>query len=391
MSKPQRIEQSFASLSRNALYAPLNTYIPNQDAQEATADSKNGNAIVNNNNRNNKKKNNEFGVGKNLQEKTLYKFLHNISTEYHSSTSPLGHLGGTNGGCPMRLQHVETKIAQRALTLIGGGCGNAFFAKSTSSIEPTGISGEGGGDNDTKSHFPSLLTSQKRKKMKRFNYVHGSLSNKKRKKAIMRQQEKVSGIESNDNVNSNVTTSNKNDDSKVEGGGVDTSGIIIDCTKEILLGLNEVWNNYMNALLHQSFGKYKESSPLSSLQKEKIATLVSTAEMIGAHVLLVGIDLGAGIPGSRRNSNTSKKLPMIGKAGIIVDVTKNTWRIAFPKQNTVMKKIDDVEDDVKWSVCIVPKKTYSVVTIIRLFSSSTTQKGEKETNEIKNLHIKITT
>ena len=119
-------------------------------------------------------------------------------------------MGGTNGGLPIRLKQIETKVAQRALTLIGGGCENAFFAKSTSMIESTGNTGaQGGGGNNTKSQF-ATLTSQQRKKVKRFNHVHGSVSNKKRKKAIMHQPEKNSGIHSK-GTNSHNATLNKND------------------------------------------------------------------------------------------------------------------------------------------------------------------------------------
>ena len=316
--------QHFSSLSRNALYATLNSYIKTQNNDTGTTP---GNA---------KKEQTKNNLSNAVREKSLYSFLEKVSIEYHSSTSPLGRLGGTNGGQPLKSRHLETKIAQRALTLIGGGCSNSF-TKSTNedgSADAVVIGGGGGG---------------KKRKAKGFDRVHNSVSNKKRKRIIR------SNVENNNNMMRNNNENKSKERCKSEK----------DYTKPTLLGLNSIWNKYMNVLLGQVVDSKRDY-----IQNDKIASLVSTAELIGAHVII--------------QSNKNPMSRKIGKAGIIVDVTKNVWRIALPVNKMTFEKIDDVPNDAQWKVLLVPKSISSLICVI--------QKHFKSSNEvsIEKIHVKLT-
>ena len=317
-SKTKSPIQSLASLSRNALYAPLIIYSKKQ--QQDT--KKNVNVELQH-------------INNNVREKTLYNFLEKISVEYHSSTSLLRKDGGNNGGLPLRFRQMENKMSQRALTLIGGGCGNTF-AKSTSAM----VSVDEGNNADEAVNSSSQ---KKRRRNKDFNLVQGSLSNKKRKKAIINQQKMLS-------------QRNKN-------GGVEINTKVKDDTKVILVGLNEMWNKYINALLRQ---KESRLDLQSSLRRQEIAALVSTAELIGAFVVIV-----------------SNSTSFTGKTGVVVDITKNTWRVACPVGKTKkesIKNIHAIHDDAKWKVLVVPKVSSSLICII---SSAADNKN------VKDIHIRI--
>jgi RNase P/RNase MRP subunit p29 len=314
-SKTKSPIQSLASLSRNALYAPLSIYSKKQ--QQDT--KKNINVELQH-------------INNNVREKTLYNFLEKISVEYHSSTSLLRKDGGNNGGLPLRFKQMENKMSQRALTLISGGCGNTF-AKSTSVMVSV----------DNADEAVNTSSQKKRRRNKDFNLVQGSLSNKKRKKAIINQQKMLSQRNKNDGVE--INTKVKHD------------------TKVVLVGLNEMWNKYINALLRQ---KESRSELQSSLRRQEIAALVSTAELIGAFVVIV-----------------SNSTSFTGKTGVVVDITKNTWKVACPVGKTKkesIKNLHAIANDAKWKVLVVPKVSSSLICTISSVADN---------KNVKDLYIRI--
>ena len=264
--------EEFGSLSRNALYAPLNSYV-NQES-------------------NRQKEKKQQNLNNSVKEKSLYTFLEKVSVEYHDSTSNLSKLSGTNGGLPLRSRHMEAKVAQRALTLIGNGC-DVPIAKSTSSLFIR----------DTENAH-----AKKRKRKVGTNFLHGSLSQRKRKRSIGQ-------IETMENP-------------------IITPDCII--TKQMLIGLNSIWKDYIANLMKQN----KLHNARESIDRCKVANILSHAELIGAEVFIKG----------KFTSNN------FIQGGILIDDSRNTWKIASPLNGS--RKIYDsfsVGDDEKYQVHVIPK------------------------------------
>lgn len=351
----KRLNTKFASLSRNALYAPLKTYYTNttqstkqQDSNEST--TRKSPVVINSN------------ISNNLKEKNLYTFLEKISVEYHDSITPLGTLSGTNGGMPLKSRQMESKSSQRALTLIGGGSGNHSIVKSTSLMTSglTSIIDDNLGSNSGNRSFKSTIASNQRKR-KRGEYnqyrVHGSLSHKRRKRLQNQLIQHCTSTTKNNNIHDRITTNN-------------ISGTL--WKRDILISLNELWIKYVNKLLYTA----TNANQNMKIKKEQVASLVSSAEMIGAHVL---IQSNNNHQCRRQNHQLSKSQKFIHD-GVIINVTKNTWRIACrelkkQRNNTTTTSSNNTDDEVKnkssndddkWKVRIVPKNSFSLICMIPL-------------------------
>ncbi len=367
MSKPKKIKPSFASLSRNALYSTLKSYTTFQGSTSNTSNN----------------------INNNVKEKSLYSFLEKVSIEYHSSTSSLGKLSGTNGGLPLRSRHMESKLAARALTLIGGGSANASaLVKSTSSFTDVMSIISDDSNRFIGNTNPSKTKNDRKRKINMIHNfrVNGSLSNKKRKKLKEEQLKRIQNNEKSD-ISGNIN--------------IDCSTMSPSWTLEILIGFNEIWNNYINKLLHPVF------KPINNIhdskwkypdmrQREETSSLLSCAELIGANVLLYD-----------KNNNDDKKKY---KEGVIVNVTKNTWLIACcPKNghgimNRHQIKGSDKKDNSQtrkevWNVKTVPKQSFSLICVIQLQSSHNKNKkdpsgdnenSDEKNNETKTLYVNIT-
>lgn len=265
--------QDFGSLSRNALYAPLTSYV----SQES----------------NRQKEKKQQNLNNSVKEKSLYTFLEKVSVEYHNSTSNLSKLSGTNGGLPLRSRHMEAKVAQRALTLIGNGC-DVQIAKSTSNLSIR----------DTENSH----TMQRKRKVCS-NFIHGSLSRRKRKRSIGHNETMENQIETKD----------------------------CTFTKQMLIGLNSIWKDYIAILMKQN----KLHNARESIDRSKISNLLSNAELIGAEVFIKG------------ESSSSNNFI---QAGVLIDESEKTWKIASPKNGST--KIYDsfsVGDDTKYQIHVIPK------------------------------------
>mmetsp|Transcript_1105 Transcript_1105/g.1337 ORF Transcript_1105/g.1337 Transcript_1105/m.1337 type:complete len:325 (-) Transcript_1105:153-1127(-) len=301
--------EMFPTLSRNALYAPLNTYL-----RETSVSSS--------------KFNESQPVSHNLREKSLCTFLEKISVEYHNPASLLRKYGGNNGGQSLRSKQIEHKISQRALTLIGGGIGKAFVKSTSDAVSDIGVESD------------KLKISAPRKRIRKsgFHRVNGSLPKKRRKICEAKLKEKS-----------------------------DISGAIFSEDKlstDILIGLNSMWNTYIDMLLKNYFTK--------DSKRIQIASLISTAELVGAHVIV-----------------KSKSVAYTGKAGVVVNVTKNTWRVATPLgKKTAKQSVYDLNllsnDVTKWKVLIVPKAVSSLICI-----SSRSNQQELDEKIDKSMFVEI--
>lgn len=278
---------TLTSLSNNALYAPLNTYIG--EGRSTTINS-------------------------NLKEKSLYSFLESVSQEYHNSRRTL--LGfenaAKNGGQGLKARHFETKLGQRALTLIKGGI-RTEIAKSTSDIHEA----------------QNTLILERKRANRGVVRLHGSLSRTKRKKVCKSAVGKSSRIRA-----------------------------------PILVGLNHMWNQYAQSLLSNAWmGKKK-----NVLDAAEAASLMATAELVGSHVEI---------------SKCKSCQSYVGRSGFIVDVTRNTWRIALPQQNETSvvddTKHEEISNAATFKCVIIPKQGSCIVLKIR----------HKDENSDKTLRIEI--
>lgn len=243
------------SLSKNALYAPLNTYL------------------------NGTKRDSNKAVNANLREKALYAFIETISAEYHSPNTSLGlENGAHNGGLALNARQVEQKLSQRALTLIKGGISSSVV-KSTSTM----VDGD-------------RMFDRARRREKNDNSLvrlNGSISNKKRKRARNEIANKVA---------------------------VDNPAV--------LFGLNQIWKRYMQVLLS------------NAANSKEILSLIASSDLTGAIASVV-----------RCNACKSYR----GKIGIIIDTSKNTWKIATPKHSSKVTE-EEMKACKEFKVIVAPKR-----------------------------------
>lgn len=269
MATPSTNTSTLTSLSKNALYAPLNTYL------------------------NGSKRDNLHSVGSTLREKSLYHFLETVSAEFHSPDSSLGIKNGeSNGGMGISARQVEQKLSQRALTLIKGGIKTSLVKSTDELVDDTK-----GTANDSMGNRTSIETARKERSAKGLVRLHGSVSNRKRKRARKEMTSKT---------------------------------IVAQPTcPEILHGLHQIWNKYIQNLLVDSSNNSKEA-----------ISLLTSAELIGA--------IASVAKGRACRS-------YIGKIGFIVDITKNTWKLCVPKDGST-STTEGINTCKEFKVIVVPKR-----------------------------------
>ncbi|GFH46107.1 predicted protein [Chaetoceros tenuissimus] len=155
--------------------------------------------------------------------KSLYNFMESLSHEFHSSKSSLGvQNGSNNGGVGLQARHFESKLGQRALTLIKGGIDTSISTNDL--VERKNV------------------MSKKEANRNKIIRLHGCKSKTKRKKL----QEKTKSL--------------CRDDLKQVRGTV-------------MLSLHHLWKSYIQNLF---------SSDSSKTDQKTLSSLLGTVEMIGA-------------------------------------------------------------------------------------------------------------
>eukprot|EP00979_Chaetoceros_neogracilis_P006887 scaffold1405_cov220-Chaetoceros_neogracile.AAC.2 len=265
MSSQQSSSSGLKTLSRNALYATLDTYL--NDGSKNPKESPN------------------------LREKSLYTFMQGVSSDYHSSHTSLGlENGANNGGRGLKARHYEAKLGQRALTLIKGGIGTSIVKSTTDMVGSSNAAKWKKNNRNVIIRLPGSISGKKRKRCKNQVGAHHSAG-------------KLDGI--------------------------------------VLLGLHKMWEKYIRILLQACL----LSNPFDA---QEASSLIATAEIVGAFVKI-------------KSSDSCKS--HIGRQGYVVEITKNTWRIAVPVNGSI-----DVADSSKISifkVIVVPKKQSSLAMRIR--------------------------
>ena len=286
------------SLSKNLLYTPLVAYKKILVSAEENFDDGGSSMSVNTDYHPSHYMINKSSVPKSLQESSLMSILHSISCDYHRNRAGVND-AKNNGSRPLSLSDVEEKIRQRAVTLIGGGINT------------------------------SIPVNKK------------ALRSKKRRQ---RSWEEKKDVLEKFASSSEATTE---------------SGDVIS----FLQRLNAAWNEYIWKLLSkdktfnesQSVAEFslkeikgrlvsltrtgigtkkKNHSSSGSTRREKEGTVCRPFELIGSHIQI-------------KSCNSHRA--WIGRFGVVIGETKNTYRIAgfACRKNKKAKRNKSVTDKVR--------------------------------------------
>jgi len=219
-------------LSKNALYAPLSTYLKPSTEPSSTEDVTGSSSTTTPNKK----------VPSNIRESSLIDFLASTSTTYETCHI-FQNKNIKSGSFPKRHDH-DANISQRSLGII-----NAVVAG-------TGI----GTSNKVKP--------RKRKEGRKCG-IANSVSNKRRKKRLGRVEEL-----------------------KQRNKGLSNNGVVQEAVvpHDILTVLNKSWNQYVQQLLHIILPPTPSSSTVllpSSKDLFKLSTHFATIELIGANVQII--------------------------------------------------------------------------------------------------------
>ena len=352
---------SGTTLSKESLYAPLTTYIPKGSARQTAQEDDNASS-----NKGRKSPTPDGGgavkflnIPRELREPALLDHLSTISATYHHPTMSASLMSGAasatgdclkasctskakamgmgrnNGGQALPRRSYEDRLLQRSLVLVGGGLMTSVVGtdgmEAADTSGETGVGGAEGVDQPLSRHVVDVSRAQRRRRRKdRGHRVRGSISNSERRRRGLEREYTNAQAKDGGEVNRKRTR------------GTTTYA------HDTLLQLNDMWNAYISRLLglEQNDGDAATTSSKKSIRKRsaaELSTLLSTAEIIGAYVTIDRCD-------------ASKSY--VGKEGIVVDSTANTWRVAIPKPVMgKMKKKQKGESDGKESRDVVEKKS----------------------------------
>lgn len=242
-------KHSSSTLSRNALYTPLVAYEQTNVVDPSTYMTTRKN------------------VPSSLRESSLVDFIQSVSSQ--------------NTEKPLSTQHVEERIRQRALTLVGGGINS------------------------------SMSTAGKRKR--RQQRRHEELSNRQRKRIQAKAKQPLS-------------SKTKHDDEKVFN---------------LFLEVHQKWKTYVRKLAEvDDLLTSTESIVLTESSQKTISSRLAQAELVGAYI---------------RITECRAHQAWIGKEGLIVGTTTNTWRVA------IMNISPENKQKQRPKVLVVPKQGSKLV------------------------------
>lgn len=324
MSSPSKDKWSQGTLSRKSLYTTLTNE---------------------NNNNNGNAETDQLILGfqsstSNRKEKALFEFLERVSIIHHQ---PLHHSNQKHnrnkGSNHVSASRIENALSRRALTLYGGGIHNSLAPSTTSMVTNDNKNTNDENQNLSSSHLNKKTERKKKRNFQKLSLynqpVYGSISNRQRKK--MMKKKKLESTTTTSNITSKVETS-------------------------VLFSLNQMWNDYFLQLLNHSgndcFHRYEKDRKEDTQQQQivlhndQISRLVSNAELVGAYVQI---------------DQCKSCLNYTGKNGIVIQITKNTWKIASYNKNNAKSLIHKV-----WTV---PKKGTILTLRVPVNTSATSNEG----------------
>jgi len=160
-------------------------------------------------------------------------------------------------------------------------------------------------------------TNQPGRKKRIFHPIPGSQSRKKRKRSLRDVVNDENGKHSYKHI-------------------IDTNSF----TTQTFVSLNRMWENYSYNVLGKKCKNRKNEQMVHDISR-----ILDRIEMIGAYVSIV-----------KCNSSPS----YIGKIGIVVDETANTWKVAAPdvKRGQEIRdfSMQNMKKDLRWNVITVAKR-----------------------------------
>eukprot|EP01083_Nonionella_stella_P248161 859502_1 len=146
----------------------------------------------------------------------------------------------------------------------------------------------------------------------------------------------------------NGSMSNKKRKRLQEKSGKTNSSQAGDIRGDVLVGLNQMWNEYIDEMLP----KKKESSSL--FDPAQITSLASKMELIGAYVSI----------------QESRSTSYSGKKGFIVDSTKNVWKIAIQKGDKSPSDFESLNQCNEWKLIMLPKRDSALLIVFNIRGES---------------------
>ena len=210
----------------------------------------------------------------NIQESNLVEFWHKIGVTYHHVTATV-HDPKNNGHKPVSLQELDSRIRQKALTLVGGGINSEWAAS-------------GGGRNSATKDAPTTTIINAK-------VLNVRRDRKKRKRQIMKSAMKFTTHDEDGRIG------------------------------RFLLDLNDMWNTYISKLL--------QLPPSFATIGSCIAFSRSTSFLIRATSCITKESVQ--LVGARVQIKSCLSHPSWnGKTGILVRQTTNTWQVMVSMPNT---------------------------------------------------------
>ena len=310
------------TLSKESLYAPLTAYLPKKQAAAAAAASTTTPGDKDKMDGRVGRKSPAPGgikfhsIPRELREAALLDHLSAVSSAYHHPTMSASlasgnresrGMGRNNGGRSLPRRSYEDRLLQRSLVLVGGGLMTSSVAGSSG-----GIDGDGGNEPSASAsrHAVDVSRAQRRKRRReRGHRVRGSISNSERKRRDVAREEKSEKEAAAGNITKAGGDDSPNKSKKRKRGKATYA-------QDILLKLNDMWNNYICKLLEMEQNPDKAGSDRKERSTTELSALLSSAELIGAFVRIDKCDASRAY---------------VGREGIVVDSTANAWRIALPR------------------------------------------------------------
>lgn len=358
-------ESGSGTLSNNALYAPLSTYVEDNRSSSGKSSSSN-----------NSRHSLSLQTTSSLRESSLITFLTTMSTNLKTTSRSSGEcciyrtLGGSIANHGMgdsdRAERslrsmLESKLSNRSLVLVGGGI------HSSMSTTTTTLNNRGHNPNNMASATATTTLMQQtacgKRQRKRVggNGIFGSISNKRRKRILKNREAFLQKVEV-ERVNEEIRRTKIRDESREQQtigspGNVKLDAMLGEDIKQqqrqqhqlqqqqmnsFIETIHTKWSIYITQLLTMTMKNDNTNKDItftttSTAVNERISYLLAKSEHVGMAVTIVNCN-------SRRH--------LLNSRCIVIDETKEMWKMAIlvATKKKKKKRKNHKEEQVKCNV-----------------------------------------
>ena len=407
-------ESGSGTLSNNALYAPLSTYVEDNRSSSGKSSSSN-----------NSRHSLSLQTTSSLRESSLITFLTTMSTNLKTTSRSSGEcciyrtLGGSIANHGMgdsdRAERslrsmFESKLSNRSLVLVGGGIHSSMNTTTTTLNNrghiPNNMAAAAAATTTTTLMQQTACGKRQRKRVGG-NGIFGSISNKRRKRILKNREALLQKVEV-ERVNEEIRRKKIRDESREQQtigspGNVKLDAMLGEDIKQqqrnaqqqqqqqqqqhtqqqhqlqqmssVIETIHTKWSIYITQLLTTTMKNDNTNKDItfittSTAVNERISYLLATSEHVGMAVTIVNCD-------SRRH--------LLNSRCIVIDETKEMWKMAIlvatkkkkkkkkrkkKRKNHKEEEISNVNDSSKeekehnnhgimstsWSIIMVPKR-----------------------------------